>query len=200
MNRIAPHLFGFQGQVSQSEKEQLLNQRAVCIWLTGLSGSGKSSIGILLETMLHQTGYSSTLLDGDNIRLGINRNLGFSESDREENIRRIAEVNKLFISAGLITINCFVSPSEHLRQLARSIVGKPFLEVFVDTPLELCESRDVKGLYKKARSGELADFTGVSAPFEIPVNPDIYINTLSKTPAESANELFELVIPKIKLS
>ncbi len=200
MNSKTSHLFGFDGEISQSDKEAMLSQLATCIWLTGLSGSGKSTIGVMLEGLLHKAGYLSTLLDGDNIRLGINSNLGFDEVDRTENIRRIAEINKLFNRAGLITINCFVSPTESIRRLARNIVGERFVEVFIDTPIEVCETRDIKGLYRKARAGEIPNFTGVSAPFEFPEKAEIHLKTAGKTPAESAKELFELLYPKIKRS
>lgn len=200
MSSKTSNLFGFQGQITLSQKEELLGQQAVCIWLTGLSGSGKSSIGVILEALLHQAGRLATLLDGDNIRLGINSDLGFSESDRTENIRRIAEINKLMNSCGLITINCFVSPTESIRKLARDIVGDRFIEVFVDTPIETCEARDIKGLYSKARAGQIPDFTGVSSPFEYPERAEIRLETVGRTPTESAKELFELISPKIKRS
>ncbi len=184
--------------IQRDKKEKLLNQRALTIWLTGLSGSGKTTIAQLLELELHEAGFATMLLDGDNVRDGLNSNLDFSESGRHENIRRIAEVNKLFNDCGVITINCFVSPTNDLRKLAREIVGSNnFMEIFINTPLEICEARDVKGLYKKARAGEIKDFTGVSAPFDIPENPELEIRTEAKTAAESAGELYKFIHPKI---
>jgi len=181
-------------------KEALLKQRGLAIWMTGLSGSGKSTIGVLLEKMLYERGILTKLLDGDNIRTGINSNLGFSESDRTENIRRIAEVNKLFIDCAVVTINCFVSPTIAIREQARQIIGNDdFVEVFIDTPLEICEKRDVKGLYKKARAGEITDFTGIDAPFEVPPLPEVVIRTQQTTPEESAAELLQAIEQRIKL-
>tara|TARA_B100001109_G_scaffold255824_1_gene261241 strand:+ start:6589 stop:7197 length:609 start_codon:yes stop_codon:yes gene_type:complete len=185
--------------IPREEKESVLNQRSKVIWMTGLSGSGKTTIAKYLERELHQLGYLTQLLDGDNIRTGINNNLGFSEEDRTENIRRIAEVSKLFMNCGVITINCFVSPTNAIRKQAKSIIGEEdFVEVFIDTPIEVCESRDVKGLYKKARNGEIKDFTGISAPFEAPVDA-IVVKTENQTVAESANELKSKILPLIKL-
>jgi len=198
MKGKAKNIFTFHDRLIQrSEKEKLLGQKAVCIWLTGLSGSGKSTIAQLLERKLHDLGKLTMLLDGDNIRDGLNRNLGFSEDDRQENIRRIAEVNKLFNSCGVITINAFVSPTIDIRNTAREIIGDGFLEVFVDTPLEVCEERDVKGLYEKARKGEIKDFTGISAPFEPPEKADLTIKTADISPEESADSLFEFIKEKI---
>ncbi len=183
----------------QQEKEKLLNQRAKVIWLTGLSGSGKTTTALGLEKKLHQNGYLCKILDGDNIRTGINYNLGFSREDRIENIRRIAEVSLLLLRCGVISINAFVSPREEMRELAQKIVGKEnFIEIFVDTPIEVCEQRDVKGLYKKAREGKIKDFTGISAPFEIPQNADLVIKTVDKTIEQTVEEVINLVLPKIK--
>lgn len=174
-----------------------MGQKAICVWLTGLSGSGKSTIAQLLEQKLHGLGKLTMLLDGDNIRDGLNRNLGFSEEDRQENIRRISEVNKLFNSCGVITINAFVSPTIGIRSTAREIIGDSFLEVFVDTPLEICEERDLKGLYARARKGEIKDFTGISAPFESPEQPDLKIKTAGHSPEQSTEILFEYIKDKI---
>jgi len=183
--------------LSKEDKENLLKQKGITIWMTGLSGSGKTTIAKGLEKTLHQKGFLTELLDGDNIRTGINNNLGFSEADRTENIRRIAEVSKLFTHCGVITINCFVSPTNQIRNLAKTIIGNEnFFEVFIDTPLEECERRDVKGLYAKARKGEIKDFTGISAPFETPENPNITIKTVGKTAEECINEL-EIEILKL---
>jgi adenylylsulfate kinase len=198
MEGKAKNIFTFHERLIQrSEKEKLLGQKAICVWLTGLSGSGKSTIAQLLEKKLHDLGKLTMLLDGDNIRDGLNRNLGFSEEDRKENIRRIAEVNKLFNSCGVITINAFVSPTIGIRGTARKIIGDVFLEVFVDTPLEVCEERDVKGLYAKARKGEIKDFTGISAPFESPEKADLTIKTAESSPEQSTEILFEYIKEKI---
>jgi adenylylsulfate kinase len=188
----------FDEMLPKSEKEQLLNQKAKVLWMTGLSGSGKTTIAKALEKELHSIGYLTQMLDGDNIRSGINNNLGFSEKDRTENIRRIAEISKLFLNCGVLTINCFVSPTETIRNQAKEIIGKEnFIEVFVDTPLKVCESRDVKGLYRKARAGEIKDFTGISAPFETPKKPQITVKTENKNVEESTNEILNYLIPLI---
>jgi adenylylsulfate kinase len=185
--------------IQRKEKENLLNQKAITIWMTGLSGSGKTTIAKIVERKLHDKGYLTELLDGDNVRHGLNNNLGFSEEDRRENIRRIAEVNKLFNDCGIITLNCFVSQTIAIRQMAKEIVGKNhFVEVFVDTPLQVCESRDVKGLYQRARKGEIKNFTGIDAPFEPSENPEIRIKTENQTAEESADELIATILPKIK--
>ena len=184
--------------LQRSDKEQLLKQRAKVIWLTGLSGSGKTTLAIGLERALHEAGFLTQVLDGDNIRAGINANLGFSDADRTENIRRIAEVSKLFLNAGVITINCFVSPAKAMRELAREIVGAAdFLEVYVNASLETCEQRDVKGLYAKARKGEIKDFTGIHSPFEAPENPAVEIRTDRQTEPESAAQLLAFLQPLI---
>ena len=181
--------------LQRADKEKLLEQKGFAIWFTGLSGSGKTTIAIELEKELHNKGLLTQILDGDNIRTGINNNLGFSDADRTENIRRIAEVAKLFVNSGLVTICCFVSPTEEIRNTAKNIIGtNDFLEVFVNTPIEICEQRDVKGLYAKARKGEIKDFTGVSAPFEAPANPAIEL-TDKLSVAESVNKIIE----KLKL-
>lgn len=185
--------------MSRTAKEKFLKQKAKVIWLTGLSGSGKSTIAIILEKELHQHGFLTQILDGDNIRTGINNNLDFSEEDRTENIRRIAEVSKLFLNCGIITINSFVSPAIKMRAQAKEIIGEAdFIEVFINTPIEICEKRDVKGLYKKARSGQLKNFTGIDAPFEAPINPDIEIKTENQTIEQSIYTLFAKVSPIIK--
>lgn len=176
--------------LTPKDKERLLKQRALCIWFTGLSGSGKSTLALALEKELFKHHFKTALLDGDNVRYGLNKDLGFSEKDRYENIRRIAEVNKLFIQNGIITINTFVSPSEEMRQLVCNIVGKEnFFLIYTKASLEVCESRDAKGLYKKARNGEIKDFTGISAPFEEPKNATLIINTATKTINDCLTEL-----------
>ena len=190
----------FDKMLSRSAKEQLLGQKGLMVWFTGLSGSGKSTLAVALERELHQRGLLCRILDGDNIRSGINNNLGFSAADREENIRRIAEVGKLFVHTGIITLAAFISPDEKMRQMAASIIGNgDFLEVYVNTPIEACEKRDVKGLYAKARKGEIKNFTGVSAPFEVPENPDISIDTSVTSLEESVQALLSIILPKIKI-
>ena len=184
----------FERMQSRAEKERLLQQRGVTIWFTGLSGSGKSTIAIELERRLAQAGFLCRILDGDNIRHGINADLGFSEEARKENIRRIAEICKLFTDTGVVTLAAFVSPTRELRELAQGIVGeKDFFEVYVATPLAECERRDVKGLYAKARRGEIADFTGISAPFEEPETPSTRIDTTGRSAEACADELFRQI-------
>jgi adenylylsulfate kinase len=189
----------FDRLLQRGDKEALLGQHGLCIWMTGLSGSGKSTIAVELERLLHAEGIHSMVLDGDNVRTGINNNLGFSEADRTENIRRIAEVAKLFVGNGTVTICCFVSPTIAIREQAKAIIGaNDFVEVFIDTPLEECERRDVKGLYAKARAGEVKDFTGISAPFEAPVHADIVVTTTGREPDDSAGDIFAFTLPRIK--
>ncbi len=184
----------------KEEKENLLGQKSKVFWLTGLSGSGKTTLAKTVEKELHREGYLTQLLDGDNIRSGINNNLGFSDADRSENIRRIAEVSKLFLDCGVITINCFVSPTKQIRQLAREIIGEEnFIEIFIDTPLEVCETRDTKGLYAKARRGEIKDFTGISAPFEAPLDASLVIKTENRSIELAAKEIVDFIKPLIKL-
>ena len=185
--------------LSRKDKEKLLNQKGICVWLTGLSGSGKTTIANFVSRQLHNGGVYTQVLDGDNIRLGINKNLTFSDQDRKENIRRIAEVAKLFVEAGVVTFCCFVSPTREMRKLAKNVIGEnDFFEVFVSTNLETCETRDVKGLYKKARRGEIKDFTGVSSPFESPENPDLVLNTEDKSINEIGNTLINVLNNKLK--
>lgn len=188
----------FERMEPRSAKERLLSQRGVTLWFTGLSGSGKSTIAIALERYLSSRGHLCRILDGDNIRCGINSDLGFSESDRRENIRRIAEVCKLFTSTGVITLAAFVSPTRDLRRMAAEIIGRDdFVEIYVSTPIEECERRDVKGLYAKARRGEIADFTGVSAPFEAPDAADIVIDTSNIGIEECVRQIMERLAPRI---
>ena len=189
----------FDRMLAREDKEELLKQRSVMIWFTGLSGSGKSTIAIALERELHKRGLLCRILDGDNIRSGINNNLGFTEADRIENIRRIAEVSKLFVDTGIVTIAAFISPSNDIREMAANIIGKDdFLEVYVSTPIEECERRDVKGLYAKARRGEIKNFTGISAPFEAPAHPALTLDTSALSLEESVNKLLELILPRIQ--
>lgn len=195
MNNIYPIFNKIQQRI---DKEKMLGQHGITIWFTGLSGSGKSTSAIALEQLLASEGYVCRILDGDNIRTGLNSNLGFSAEDRNENIRRIAEVCKLFTDTGIITIASFVSPTADLRRMARDIVGADdFFEVYMSTPLEECERRDVKGLYAKARRGEVKQFTGISAPFDVPEHADISIDTTNATPEETAREIFDKISSKI---
>ena len=189
----------FDRMLQRNDREKLLGQKGIMLWFTGLSGSGKSTLAIALERELYISGILCRILDGDNIRTGINNNLGFTEADRVENIRRIAEVAKLFVDCGVVTIAAFISPTEQIRQMAADIIGKDdFFEIYVNTPLEVCEERDVKGLYKKARQGEIKNFTGISAPFEAPLNPAITIDTSACSLEESVNLLKKIIIPQIK--
>ena len=192
------HIFpGFDEMLSRQSKENLLGQRGACFWFTGLSGSGKTTLARFAEKHLHAAGHITMLLDGDNVRAGLNNNLGFTEEDRIENIRRIAEVGKLFTHCGIITLACFVSPTRDIRKLARTIIGADdFYEIFVDTPLEVCEQRDVKGLYKKARAGEVKHFTGISAPFEAPESPALRLPTAEGTPEEMSKRLCNFIVSK----
>ena len=184
----------FDRMLARADKERLLGQRGVMLWFTGLSGSGKSTVAVALERELHRRGRLCRLLDGDNIRTGINAGLGFSADDRRENIRRIAEVGKLFVDTGIITLAAFVSPTEELRTLARDIIGAAdFKEIFVATPLEECERRDVKGLYARARRGEVKNFTGISAPFEAPRNPALVLDTTDTPVEESVGKVLALL-------
>ena len=188
----------FDRMLTRQDKEGLLRQHGVMIWFTGLSGSGKSTIAIALERELHKRGLLCRILDGDNIRTGINNNLGFSEADRVENIRRIAEVSKLFIDTGIITIAAFISPNNDIREMAaRIIVQDDFLEVFVSTPRAEWEKRDVKGLYAKARRGEIKNFTGISAPFEAPEHPALSLDTSTLSLEESVKRLLDIVLPRV---
>lgn len=188
----------FDQLVSREEREQQLNQKSKVFWMLGLSGSGKSTVGKAFERKLFQEGFFAQMLDGDNIRSGLNSNLGFSQEDRKENIRRIAEIAKLYMNSGVITVVSFISPTIAIRDMAKSIIGpENFIEVFVNTPLEICEERDVKGLYKKARSGEIKDFTGISAPFEAPTDPDILIPTHEMEIHESVSTLYTFAKPLI---
>ena len=186
-------------KMSKADKERLLGQKGLMIWFTGLSGSGKSTLAIALEKELHDRNILCTILDGDNIRSGINNNLGFTEADRVENIRRIAEVGKLFVETGIVTLAAFISPSNDIRKMAADIIGhENFFEVYVSTSQEVCEKRDVKGLYAKARQGLVKNFTGISAPFEVPENPSVSIDTAARPLADSVKILLDAVLPLIK--
>lgn len=192
------NLFPIQTKVSLAQRQALLKQRAKLIWFTGLSGSGKSTLAVQLEAQLFALGYKTYLLDGDNIRVGLNKDLSFTDDGRVENIRRIGEVSKLFLDAGIIVLSAFISPFKADREQVKNIVGgENYLEVFVDTPLEVCEQRDVKGLYKKARAGEVKNFTGIDSPYEVPVTPDLILPTHKMSIEESLDALLKFVVPTL---
>jgi adenylylsulfate kinase len=185
--------------ITRNQKERLLHQNGIVIWLTGLSGSGKTTIAHRIEESLFNKGCLTQILDGDNIRNGLNCDLGFSEQDREENIRRVAEVSKLFINSGIICINSFISPTHRMRQMARDIIGSEnFIEIFLNASLEVCEKRDVKGMYKDAREGKIKNFTGIDSIYEIPVYPDIELNTEVLPISETVEKCLEIISPRIK--
>lgn len=185
--------------LKRADKEALLNQKGIVVWMVGLSGSGKSTIAKALEGELHHLGYLTQLLDGDNLRTGINNNLTFSEADRLENIRRAAETAKLFLNCGIVTICSFISPTQAIREMAREIIGNnDFFEVYINAPLEICEQRDVKGLYKKARAGELKAFTGIDSPFEAPEKPSIELKTDVFSLEQCKDYLLEALLERIK--
>ena len=200
MKEAKNNLFPIFDDILQKEdKEKLLQQHAKVIWMTGLSGSGKTTVAKGVERYLHSQGILTQLLDGDNIRVGIGNNLTFSSEDRAENIRRISEVSKLFMNCGVVTLNCFVSPTIEIRNIAKEIIGEEnFIEVYINASVETCEDRDVKGLYQKARKGEIKDFTGISAPFEAPENPEIEINTAKLSIDESIQKVLDYILPIIK--
>ena len=194
------NIYPIKTKVSQAQRQRLLNQHATVIWFTGLSGSGKSTLAVQLEAQLHALGFKTYLLDGDNIRAGLNKDLTFTDEGRVENIRRIGEVSKLMLDAGVIVLSAFISPFQSDRAQVKSIVGEHnYIEVFVDAPLSVCEARDVKGLYKKARAGEVKNFTGIDSPYESPVRPDIHIPTHELTLDESIAKLMGHILEKIKL-
>ena len=188
----------FEEMVSRADREAKLNQHSRVLWLTGLSGSGKSTIALAVEKELMNLGYFAQILDGDNIRNGICNNLGFSEADRLENIRRIAEVAKLYVHSGIIAICSFISPTRQIRANAKSIIGQDdFVEIFVDTPLEICESRDVKGLYRLARAGKIKHFTGIDSPYEHPLKPDVHLQTEQVSIAQARDLIIAHMLPQI---
>ena len=190
----------FDRLLQRADRELRLGQRSKVLWFTGLSGSGKSTIAQHLERKLYNEGYFAQVLDGDNIRTGINNNLGFSMEDRVENIRRIAEVAKLYLHSGIITLNSFISPTQQIREEVRSIVGADdFLEIYINAPLEVCEARDVKGLYEKARKGEIKNFTGIDSPYEAPENPFLEIRTDRLTLEESVDAIFKGISGIVKI-
>lgn len=189
----------FDRLLQREDRENRLGQRSKVLWLTGLSGSGKSTIAQHLERKLYNEGFFTQVLDGDNIRSGMNSNLGFSPEDRTENIRRISEIAKLYLHSGVVTINSFISPTIAIRQMAKDIIGaEDFIEVYINTPLDVCEARDVKGLYKKARKGEIKGFTGIDAPYEAPINPNIEVKTHNMTIDESVDVIYNYLLDIIK--
>lgn len=193
---IVPHHHA----ISLSDRVRKNGYEPKLLWFTGLSGSGKSTLASELEAVLYKRGFNTYILDGDNIRSGLNKDLDFTEASRKENIRRIAEVAKLFVDAGVVVATAFISPFVSDRQMARELVGNDrFVEIFIDTPLEICEARDVKGLYAKARAGKIQNFTGIDSPFERPEKPDIYIETKGKTVEESLDTLVTQIMPKLNL-
>lgn len=193
------HIYPIQTKVSKDQREAILNQRARLIWFTGLSGSGKSTLAVQLEAQLHALGFKTYLLDGDNIRSGLNKDLTFTEEGRIENIRRIGEVARLMLDAGIVVLSAFISPFRADREQVKAIVGEEnYIEVFVDAPIEICEQRDVKGLYKKARAGEVKNFTGIDSPYEIPDNPDVTIQTGTLSVEESISTLMKIILPEVK--
>ena len=184
---------------NRKEKEVYLKQKAKVIWFTGLSASGKTTLASNLEKKLFELNYFCQILDGDNVRSGINKNLRFTEEDRMENIRRIAEVSKLFMNCGIILICAFISPTKKMREMAKEVIGKEdFLEVFVNTPLEVCEKRDTKGLYKKARKGEIKNFTGISSTFEVPKDPFLEVDNTNPDMDETIKMMLRKIIPEIR--
>jgi adenylylsulfate kinase len=192
----ATNVFWHEGEVTREDRNKLLNQQGATLWFTGLSGSGKSTIAVALEQALTARGNLTYRLDGDNIRLGINKNLGFSAEDRTENIRRIGEISKLFVDVGVVTLSSFVSPYRADRDLVRTLhedAGMQFIEVFVDVPLEVAEERDTKGLYKKARAGEIPNFTGISDPYEAPLNPEVVLNSSEMSLEDEVAVLIKLL-------
>lgn len=192
------YIYPIKTKVSVEERRRLMGQKPKLIWFTGLSGSGKSTLAVQLEAALHAQGFKTYLLDGDNIRSGLNKDLSFSDDARVENIRRISEVCKLFLDAGVILLSAFISPFQADREQVKNIVGEEnYIEVFVDTPLEVCEQRDVKGLYKKARAGVIPNFTGISSPYEKPSNPDVVIETDKLNVEASLDVLMTAIVPRI---
>ena len=192
----ATNVHWHEGDITRAHREQLLGHRGATLWFTGLSGSGKSTVAVELEGTLHQMGILSYRLDGDNVRMGINKNLGFSAEDRSENIRRIGEVAKLFVDAGQIALSSFISPYREDRDQVRRLheeAGMDFIEIFVDCSLEAAEARDPKGLYKKARAGEIKNFTGIDDPYEAPLNPEIHLHSDRQTLEQEVQEILALL-------
>ena len=193
------HIYPFQSRISHAQRKELMAQEPRLIWFTGLSGSGKSTLALRLESYLFHQGYKVYLLDGDNVRSGLNSDLGFSEHDRKENIRRVGEVANMMLDAGLVVLCAFISPYAAERAFVKKIVGEDrFTEVFVNCSLQVCEERDTKGLYRKARTGALANFTGISAPYEVPASPDVELRTHEESIDESLFRLVQHVAPLLE--
>lgn len=182
--------------VTRERRQQLNKHRSALLWFTGLSGSGKSTLAQAVEEGLYQLGYHTFVLDGDNVRHGLCADLGFSDKDREENIRRVGEIAKLFVEAGIIVLTAFISPFISDRARARNLVGNDFIEIHCNCPLEVCEQRDVKGLYRRARAGEIKEFTGISSPYEVPKNPELSIDTANKSVEACVEEVLEYLIQR----
>lgn len=198
---MAENIYPIRTKVSAGERAAQRNQRPSLIWFTGLSGSGKSTLAVQLEAELFSRGFGTYLLDGDNVRHGLNKDLGFGEADRVENIRRLGEVCKLFLDAGVVTLASFISPFRADRGQVRGLVGaENFIEVFVDCPVEICEQRDVKGLYRKARTGEILHFTGITSPYEPPLAADIVLKSHEMPLADCIDLLLDIVLPRISLN
>ena len=191
MEQKATNIVWHDMNIKREYREKLLSQKSILLWFTGLSGSGKSTVASALEKRLHGMGKLTYLLDGDNIRHGLNSDLGFSEEDRIENIRRIGEISKLMVDAGIITISTFISPFREDREKVRKLLGKKFIEILIDCPLEVCEQRDPKGIYKKARNGEIKNFTGIDSPYEKPENPEIAVSTHLNSLDECVDEIIK---------
>lgn len=194
------HLINQDYYINKLHRQKMNGHKPLCLWFTGLSGSGKSTLANNIERELYALGIRTYSLDGDNVRRGLSSDLGFSESDRIENLRRVGAVAGLMCDAGLVVTAAFVSPFKKDRQLIRNLLGNEFFEIFVNTPLEVCEQRDVKGLYQKARSGEISNFTGISSPYEVPQKPDLQIDTVNQTIEQSVNIILGVILPKLSLS
>ncbi|MFW5488400.1 MAG: adenylyl-sulfate kinase [Desulfovibrio sp.] len=193
MTNSSPNIQKFIGQVSREDREQRNGHKSSVFWLTGLSGSGKSTIAHEAEKALYDKGIRSYVFDGDNVRHGLCKNLGFSPEDRAENLRRISEVASLFVANGTVCFCAFIAPLHSDRELIRSILGDDYHEIFVSCPLEVCETRDVKGYYKRARAGEIKNYTGISAPYDVPVEPDLVVHTEKESVAESVQRVLEFI-------
>ena len=194
------HIIPHNHKIKQEDRVARNGYRPLLLWFTGLSGSGKSTLANAVEDHLFKNDLTTYILDGDNIRSGLNSDLAFTEESRKENIRRIGEVSKLFLDAGTITLTAFISPFIDDREMVKKLVGvSNFIEIFVDCPLEICEQRDVKGLYKKARKGEIKNFTGIDSPFETPKDPDVYVNTDEKSIEQCTSDIIQFILPKLEI-
>lgn len=194
------HIIPHNHKIKQEDRVARNGYRPLLLWFTGLSGSGKSTLANAVEDHLFKNDLTTYILDGDNIRSGLNSDLAFTEESRKENIRRIGEVSKLFLDAGTITLSAFISPFIDDREMVKKLVGvSNFIEIFVDCPLEICEQRDVKGLYKKARKGEIKNFTGIDSPFETPKDPDVYVNTHEKSIEQCTSDIIQFILPKLEI-